>query len=57
MASEAELIATLKEIFAVEDPNLLVGIGDDGAVVQSPSQNLVMASDMAVEGVHFKREW
>ena len=57
MASEAELIAALKEIFSIEDSNLIVGIGDDGAVVMRPSENLVMASDMAVEGVHFKREW
>jgi len=57
LASEAELIAALSKIFSVVDSNLIVGIGDDGAVIKASTQNLVAASDMAVEGIHFKREW
>lgn len=60
MASESELIAALSTVFAPSDPsfnNVVVGIGDDGAVIKASPHNLVLATDMAVEDVHFKREW
>ena len=58
MASEAELIAALKAIFeAGADERVLVGIGDDAAVISQPKGKVALATDIAVEGVHFNRSW
>ncbi len=34
-----------------------MGIGDDAAVIKAPLTPIVLATDMAVEGSHFKRSW
>ena len=58
MASESELIAAVRAIFeATPDERVLIGIGDDGAVIEQPKGKVVLATDIAVEGTHFNREW
>jgi len=53
---ERDVISVLQKIFATADPRLLVGIGDDAALVTTQGQSLI-TSDMAVEDVHFKLDW
>jgi thiamine-monophosphate kinase len=55
--SERELILNISEIFAEANSQLLVGIGDDAAVVSRPETSVVVTTDMAVEDVHFKVSW
>lgn len=54
--SEADVISALKKVFSTSDPRVLVGIGDDAAVVKGDAQQVV-TTDMAVADVHFKTEW
>ncbi len=60
MASESELIAAVKVIFEADprlDDRVLVGIGDDSAIISQPKGMVALATDIAVEGVHFNRNW
>ncbi len=54
--SEADVISVLKKVFTTSDPRVLVGIGDDAAVVKGDAQQVV-TTDMSVADVHFKTEW
>lgn len=53
--SEDELIHAIARVISGSEPGLVVGPGDDAAVVEPGSGQLVLTTDMLVEGVHFER--
>ena len=56
--SEAGLIAQLRDLFHTSfQTGVEIGIGDDAAVVLASNKKLVATVDLAVEDIHFKREW
>ena len=56
---EDEVLKNVRAIFdyGQSDSALIVGNGDDGAVLSARSELTVLASDMAVEGIHFNFAW
>ncbi len=53
---EFQLIARLAKKFS-QNNSVIVGSGDDGAVVAMPDGDVVISTDIAVENVHFKKAW
>lgn len=53
--SEDQLIAAIARVLSGEEPGVVVGIGDDAAVVRPGSGETVLTTDLLVEGVHFER--
>lgn len=54
-ASEDQLVAAISRVLSGAGPEVLVGIGDDAAVVEPGSGSLVLTADVLVEGVDFDR--
>src|SRR5882762_28443 len=50
---EFGLIDRIKNNFSVQNLTSLKGIGDDAAVIDIGSENLVISKDMLLEGIHF----
>jgi thiamine-monophosphate kinase len=54
--TEDELIAAIRKVLSGEAAGVVIGIGDDAAVVVPGSGQQVLTTDMLVEGVHFDRD-
>ena len=50
---ERELISLIRKKFSCLPPDVLVGIGDDAAVVRAGKEFLLITKDLLIEDVHF----
>jgi thiamine-monophosphate kinase len=53
--TEDQLIGAVSRLLSGGEPGVVVGIGDDAAVVEPGSGSLVLTTDLLAEGVHFER--
>jgi thiamine-monophosphate kinase len=54
--TEDELISALRTILAEEAAGVRLGLGDDAALVDLGTNQMVLTADLLVEGVHFQRQ-
>jgi thiamine-monophosphate kinase len=50
---ELSLLEEIQKRFGKYSSRILVGIGDDAALIKASSENILMTTDMMVEGIHF----
>jgi thiamine-monophosphate kinase len=51
--SEDELVAAIARVLSGEEPGVVVGLGDDAAVLEPTSGQQILTTDLLIEGVHF----
>ena len=50
---ELSLLEEIQKRFGKYSSRILVGIGDDAAIIKASSENILVTTDMMVEGIHF----
>jgi thiamine-monophosphate kinase len=50
---ERELVSSIREEFSAKTKNLVLGIGDDTAVIRGPKASCLLTTDLLIEDLHF----
>ncbi len=50
---ELPLLEQIRKSFEKHSSHVLIGIGDDAALIKASNENLLITTDMMVEGIHF----
>ena len=55
--SELKFLDVIEKKFKYKDKDLIIGIGDDAAVLKFKNGNIIATTDMMVENVHFNLKY